>query len=238
MLYHLTLPVFKAFDHLFGGSKDSYSTHVKLFRLYADKFFFHHYGQFEPREGLEKSLFDIWFYDLILRSCVQRTEDLTSQREILQRQGKLDKRKNDILDITLRQIYFRFLKYKHHYSVAIKAMPDGPIKKSYRSLRQKRGWYLNAGLIQECAGRDGCCARACGCCERQRTRHDERGGLGLGHCTPDCACCKRVHGVVFNDNQERHSFWLAWLKPFDQELFRRNTYWLKIRQAFFFGVSA
>lgn len=62
---------------------------------------------------------------------------------------------------------------------------------------------------QNCADRGGCCARACGCCDKVLGEYWGRtyGGLerstflqkAYAHCTSDCACCVMKHGVYVPD---------------------------------------
>ncbi|KAJ5138724.1 uncharacterized protein N7515_003572 [Penicillium bovifimosum] len=63
-------------------------------------------------------------------------------------------------------------------------------------------WYMHRDLIEECAGRQGCCARACGCCVNRDI--DDSRTLGAGHCTLECGCCERARGFkVSNEEKKR-----------------------------------
>ncbi|KAJ5793746.1 hypothetical protein N7457_000345 [Penicillium paradoxum] len=53
-------------------------------------------------------------------------------------------------------------------------------------------WYMHRSLVEECAGRQGCCARGCGCCLNRKVLPSR--SLGVGHCTLECACCRRARG--------------------------------------------
>jgi hypothetical protein len=47
-------------------------------------------------------------------------------------------------------------------------------------------------LVEECAARQGCCARKYGCCLDRKTLPSR--SLGIGHCTLECACYQRARG--------------------------------------------
>lgn len=47
-------------------------------------------------------------------------------------------------------------------------------------------------LVEDCAGRQGCCARGCGCCGKRNI--DLTRKLGVGYCTFECGCCRRFRG--------------------------------------------
>ena len=53
-------------------------------------------------------------------------------------------------------------------------------------------WYMHRMLVEDCASRQGCCARGCGCCLNRKI--DPTHTLGVGHCTFECACCRRARG--------------------------------------------
>ena len=63
-------------------------------------------------------------------------------------------------------------------------MPVGTLERAFRTCRNNPDWYLCRFLRQDCAGRGGCCARGCGCCDNKNR----------GHCTTACGCCIRTHG--------------------------------------------
>lgn len=53
-------------------------------------------------------------------------------------------------------------------------------------------WYMHKVLVKDCADREGCCARQCGCCLNRITGQERK--LGVGHCTLQCGCCQRARG--------------------------------------------
>ncbi|CAG7938945.1 unnamed protein product [Penicillium nalgiovense] len=52
-------------------------------------------------------------------------------------------------------------------------------------------------LIENCAGRQGCCSRGCGCCYTRKINSTRK--LGVGHCTFGCGCCRRFRGFDISE---------------------------------------
>lgn len=71
-------------------------------------------------------------------------------------------------------------------------LPNGPVLRALQSNRQNPQTYLTQYHRQQCAQMQGCCARGCRCCEKPRNATRAMGSWG--HCTGECACCRRVHG--------------------------------------------
>ncbi|KAJ5173799.1 uncharacterized protein N7500_001730 [Penicillium coprophilum] len=62
-------------------------------------------------------------------------------------------------------------------------------------------WYMHRMLIEECVGRQGCCARGCGCCRNQKMLPSR--SLGVGNCTLECACCRRARGFEISPTDKK-----------------------------------
>lgn len=75
-----------------------------------------------------------------------------------------------------------------HYS----SLVDGPQRRGFDLWRSNPKWYMHSTLVEDCAGRNGCCARGCGCCSRREPT--SKRPRGVGHCTLECACCKEARG--------------------------------------------
>ncbi|KAI9933666.1 hypothetical protein ASPWEDRAFT_30496 [Aspergillus wentii DTO 134E9] len=109
--------------------------------------------------------------------------------------------------------------------------PVGALKRGYKATRSDPNWYLCAWLRQECAGRGGCCGRACGCCEKSR---DTWRDLKRGHCTTACGCCMRSRkktGVKGGEKKpEMDKF------PFDLAE-NKEAYSRRIERAYIWGLS-
>lgn len=76
-----------------------------------------------------------------------------------------------------------------------------PVKWGYDLLREDPTWYLRKELIKDCAARNGCCSRSCGCCEKRQFTTERR--KGIGHCTPECECCSTDRGFEFTTEEKR-----------------------------------
>ncbi|CAG8286622.1 unnamed protein product [Penicillium salamii] len=58
--------------------------------------------------------------------------------------------------------------------------------RAFKLWRLHPRWYMHRALVEECIGRQGCCARACGCCQKREISPGR--SLGVGHCTLEWAC--------------------------------------------------
>lgn len=63
-------------------------------------------------------------------------------------------------------------------------------------------WYMHSELVKDCAGRQGCCARGCGCCLNRKV--DASRSLGVGHCTLECGCCAKARNSEFSHSQKAY----------------------------------
>jgi hypothetical protein len=57
-------------------------------------------------------------------------------------------------------------------------------------------------LVQDCAGKGGCCGRDCGCCINRPADLDTR-KLGVGHCTVECGCCNKARGFELTEDEKK-----------------------------------
>lgn len=72
----------------------------------------------------------------------------------------------------------------------------GSLGKALDRWRSDPKWYMHPFLVEDCAGKGGCCSRDCGCCEN-RLMNSKTRKLGAGHCTSECGCCQKAQGFVF-----------------------------------------
>ncbi|CAG7978587.1 unnamed protein product [Penicillium salamii] len=102
-------------------------------------------------------------------------------------------------------------------------------------------WYMHSQLVDDCVGRQGCCARGCGCCLNRSHNLDASRSLGVGHCTLECGCCARARGFEFSESQKTdlkdlyQSKWegAPWNGAYGQD--RRNFHCMKIHQVSIWG---
>ncbi|CAG8185086.1 unnamed protein product [Penicillium salamii] len=82
-------------------------------------------------------------------------------------------------------------------------------------------WYMHRDLVNYCVGRQGCCARGCGCCVNRKI--DDSRILGIGHCTLECACCERARGFKVSDEEKQRLKELYKISLEDREDFRSRA---------------
>lgn len=80
-------------------------------------------------------------------------------------------------------------------------LEDGFQLRAFELWRSHPRWYMHQVLVEDCAGRQGCCARGCGCCLDRKIDPTRR--LGVGHCTLECGCCRRARGFDVPEEDRR-----------------------------------
>ena len=81
------------------------------------------------------------------------------------------------------------------------SLPEGPGTRGLSLWRSHPRWYMHRVLIDDCAGKGGCCGRECGCCSSREMVPARR--LGVGHCTIECGCCIKSRGFMLNPKQKK-----------------------------------
>ncbi|CAG8374317.1 unnamed protein product [Penicillium salamii] len=89
---------------------------------------------------------------------------------------------------------------------------------------------MHRELIKECASRQGCCSRDCGCCVNRKI--DESRHLGAGHCTLECACCERARGFKISSKEKERVKEMYKIRNLAKADYRS----LKIIQISIFGI--
>lgn len=110
----------------------------------------------------------------------------------------------------------------------------GYLTRAFQLWRSYPQWYLHRVLREDCAMRDGCCSRGCGCCAKRATEdpYTSTRKLGIGHCTVDCACCASARGFCLGgDEHSRASQHSRISGPYED-----SRYASKIRDASIWGV--
>lgn len=88
-------------------------------------------------------------------------------------------------------------KWAHYYN----CLTDGPQRRGFDFWRSDPKWYMHQLLKEDCARKNGCCARGCGCCGLREPSPSRT--LGVGHCTLECGCCKKAHGFTFLEGEKK-----------------------------------
>ncbi|CAG8241469.1 unnamed protein product [Penicillium salamii] len=90
---------------------------------------------------------------------------------------------------------------------------------------------MHRELVESCASRQGCCARGCGCCTNRRV--DPSRSLVIGHCTIECACCRKARGFeVSPDEKKKLKAQLKIDRP------RATYYTTRMKQVSIWGLRA
>lgn len=76
-------------------------------------------------------------------------------------------------------------------------VPSGFFIRAFSPCRDNPHWYQSKWHRQDCAGRGGCCGRACGCCEKVGTHHGKK--HSRRHCNSGCGCCIRSYGRLTSE---------------------------------------
>ncbi|CAG8214824.1 unnamed protein product [Penicillium nalgiovense] len=120
------------------------------------------------------------------------------QEEISIKEGAtLNKDTKDRLDALNAKYWFLEQKWWCYHSCLV----DGHQLRAFELWRSHPKWYMHRVLVEDCASRNGCCARGCGCCLNRTT--DPRRGLGVGNCTFECGCCCRARGFDVSKEDKR-----------------------------------
>ena len=118
------------------------------------------------------------------------------QEEISIKEGlALTKDTKERLGILNAKYWLLKQKWWHYYA----RLEDGYQRRAFDLWRSHPKWYMHRILVEDCASRQGCCARGCGCCIDRKI--DPIRGLGVGHCTFKCGCCRRARGVDICDEE-------------------------------------
>lgn len=131
-----------------------------------------------------------------------RTEE--SLREVVQEEISI--RESDTRDsTTTKRLQFLRAEYQvlaHEWWYCRSNLaPTGQLQ-AFELWRSHPQWYMHSELVKDCAGRQGCCARKCGCCLNRKI--DASRSLGKGHCTFNCGCCAKSRGFEFSEQQKVH----------------------------------
>lgn len=146
-----------------------------------------HEDEHEPPNISHKLL----FVEEDLREVVQEEKSI---KEGLNSLCKDSKERLDALNV---KYWILAQKWWHCRSL----LQDGVQLRAFELWRSHPRWYMHRVLVEDCAGRQGCCARGCGCCYTRKV--DSTRKLGVGHCTFRCGCCRRSRGFdIPEDNMK------------------------------------
>lgn len=121
----------------------------------------------------------------------------------------------------LRVLDARYFLLKQRWWYSRDSFQKGVQTRAFDLWRSHPRWYMHKALVDDCAGREGCCARRCGCCFNRNIDYTRK--LGVGHCTLQCACCRRARSGFDIPEKDRK----ALRKEFSSETKSRRSYWFK-----------
>ncbi|CAG8171752.1 unnamed protein product [Penicillium olsonii] len=81
---------------------------------------------------------------------------------------------------------------------------EGVVGRALDLWRSNSMWYMHEVLVEDCARKDGCCSRGCGCCAKRHQTFTRP--LTAGHCSIGCRCCIRWRGFDLNREEENEIY--------------------------------
>lgn len=152
-------------------------------------------------DSVEKTkLIAIFRLDHHIRLLAQREESLSYKAKALKKTTDLtnDTMEVEEFDSKIRRTQAQRVKDEYTMFRLVSELPLF-VKNLYYRLRLDPLWYMREEMVQDCAGRGGCCSRECGCCaqrslsERTKTR---------GHCTMECWCCRSFRNPSLTEEDQ------------------------------------
>lgn len=101
-------------------------------------------------------------------------------------------------DLKIRSTQAKRIKNEYTMFRLISELPPR-VTKYFDSLRYERLWYMRDEMVDDCAGRGGCCSRGCGCCARRSLSENSK---IRGHCTTECWCCSSFADPSLTDEDK------------------------------------
>ncbi|CAG7922059.1 unnamed protein product [Penicillium olsonii] len=77
---------------------------------------------------------------------------------------------------------------------------EGVVARALNLWRSNSMWYMHEVLVEDCARKDGCCSRGCGCCAKRHQTFTRP--LTAGHCSIRCRCCISWRGFYLDREEE------------------------------------
>lgn len=130
----------------------------------------------------------LYFIEEDLREVVQEEESIKLH--------DLNQHSAERMDVLSRKYWLLEQRWWSHY-YCLRQTYQRP---GFDLWRSHPKWYMHQVLKDDCASRNGCCARACGCCYLREPSPMRR--LGLGHCTTECGCCCKARGFRISEEDK------------------------------------
>lgn len=133
-------------------------------------------------------LHHLYFIDEDLREVVQEEESI--------KVNDFETENKRRLDILSRKYWFSERRWWYYHS----CLRQGLQQPGFDLWRSNPKWYMHKMLVEDCASRNGCCARSCGCCNNREPTPTRK--LGVGHCTAECGCCTKARGFRVSEEDK------------------------------------
>jgi len=139
-----------------------------------------------------------------------------------------------------KEINERYWKAERKWWAVKSRFKDCPFTRGLRLWRSSPNRYMHPVLVEDCAGRGGCCGKGCGCCAKRQYLYEHSRKLAFGHCTFSCLCCEQTRGFKL-DKEEREVQERQFAILNDTEISdfsNSRTYSRRIALASFLGLMA
>lgn len=80
---------------------------------------------------------------------------------------------------------------------------EGIVSRAFDLWRSHPAWYMHEVLVEDCARKQGCCSRGCGCCAKRQLSTRQ---LAAGHCALTCGCCRTARGFELTQEEENEIY--------------------------------
>lgn len=147
--------------------------------------------------------------DYAIREHVQREETKNKRAEASRKVAAVDCNQSPLSEEALSRLKKedemleranKELREKERELYRVVSLMNQPNQDAYYTLRRDPLWFMNEGLIEDCANQGGCCSRQCGCCAERHLTGPKKGG---GHCTPECWCCTIDRGCDLSEIEKK-----------------------------------
>lgn len=228
----LAVPVCDRIDALLAKYGSFHS--VQKFRTGFDGIYSMKYGI--TTKTLGKLMSEILRIEWRLRELAQREEDLKERHLSLElaASSQEDKKQLSAWLEELEAIPKEYWLLERRLYEQEALLPRGGFVRAYSSWRSNPKWYLHPDLVNDCAGKGGCCGRDCGCCEKRGQAVDRR--RSAGHCTAECGCCARRRGFDIRDTKNTmvsHEYCMSVVRDPSN-----HTYCWRFHRAYYFGIGS
>lgn len=121
------------------------------------------------------------------------------QKELSLRQ-EAKKPENKEVQEQLRALNKEFWKGMRQWWGHRNQLSCGVVSRAFNLWRSNRRWYMHRVLVDDCARKQGCCSRGCGCCVDRPVHKDRLSAVG--HCTLECGCCRKARGFELTQEEQ------------------------------------